>query len=301
MAQVIDTRAAGRRDPVAWWRGEASRAFQPLDVSAADPSAFWAHSVAYALHDVTLTHTRSQASVVDRDEAAIALADPGLLMLVLHVQGRYELTHAGTRAVCTAGDLALLDSSLPFSARSDGPIDVVTVALPKDALAPGAAPRPRIPGDAGAAVLVRGFLGTLLDGLEEGTIDPGDAAVAGCLVGLVGSLVRDAGGAAPLQAVKRWIDEHLADADLSPGRIATANHMSRRRLYTLFEEESCGVREWIRARRLERCRRDLRDPALRHETVMTIALRWGFVDASHFSHCFREAYGCSPRTYRTGT
>jgi AraC-like DNA-binding protein len=76
--------------------------------------------------------------------------------------------------------------------------------------------------------------------------------------------------------------------------------MSRRRLYTLFEAESMGVREWIRERRLERCRRDLRDAALAHETVMTIATRWGFVDASHFSHSFRDAYGTAPSAYRAG-
>jgi transcriptional regulator GlxA family with amidase domain len=32
--------------------------------------------------------------------------------------------------------------------------------------------------------------------------------------------------------------------------------------------------------------------------VTSIALRWGFVDASHFSHCFRDAYGMPPRDCR---
>ena len=101
-----------------------------------------------------------------------------------------------------------------------------------------------------------------------------------------------------LREIKRYIDAHLDDAGLTPERIAAAHHISRRRLYTLFEAESSGVREWIRERRLERCRRDLRDAALLHATVTTIAMRWGFVDASHFSHCFREAYGMPPRDYR---
>jgi AraC-like DNA-binding protein len=45
---------------------------------------------------------------------------------------------------------------------------------------------------------------------------------------------------------------------------------------------------------LEHCRRDLLDPSLRHETILTIASRWGLPGPQHFSRLFRSAYGCSP-------
>jgi transcriptional regulator GlxA family with amidase domain len=50
----------------------------------------------------------------------------------------------------------------------------------------------------------------------------------------------------------------------------------------------------MRWRRLERCRRDLLDPALSDLPASAIALGWGFVDAAHFSRVFREAYGHPP-------
>jgi AraC-like DNA-binding protein len=106
--------------------------------------------------------------------------------------------------------------------------------------------------------------------------------------------------ASPLVGIKRHIEANLRDPGLTPERIAAEHFVSRRQLYTLFEAEGCGVRAWIRERRLERCRRDLRDPALRDETVLSIATRWGFTDASHFSHAFRAAYGMSPSAYREG-
>jgi AraC-like DNA-binding protein len=305
---VIDTRQARPGDPVDFWRGEASRVFQPLQLRVDDRAAFWARSVGHDLCDVTLTRTRSERSTIVRTQRTIADFDPGLLMLVVHLRGSYRVTHDERSDVCGAGDLSIFDSSRPFRAESAGPIDVLTVALSKSLLHPHAARAAaradvRIPGDAGPAGLVRPFLTSLLDSLGDGEIAPDDEAMADCVVGLVRTLFGDRDRLAlptpqPLREVKRYIDAHLGDPGLSPERIAAAHYMSRRRLYTLFEGESTGVREWIRERRLERCRRDLRDPALAGETVMSIATRWGFVDASHFSHSFRDAYGIAPSAYR---
>ena len=55
---------------------------------------------------------------------------------------------------------------------------------------------------------------------------------------------------------------------------------------------------WIRDRRLERCRADLRDPRLAGLSILEIATRWGFVSPAHFSRTFRAAYGVSPRDAR---
>ena len=54
----------------------------------------------------------------------------------------------------------------------------------------------------------------------------------------------------------------------------------------------------VRQRRLERCRRDLLDPASAARPVSVVAARWGLVNAAHFSRAFRAAYGLSPVEYR---
>jgi len=58
------------------------------------------------------------------------------------------------------------------------------------------------------------------------------------------------------------------------------------------------VCEWIREKRLDRCRRDLGDPALASETVFSIAVRWGFTSQAHFSRLFRATYGVTPSELR---
>ena len=61
-----------------------------------------------------------------------------------------------------------------------------------------------------------------------------------------------------------------------------------------------SVCQWIRAARLDRCRRDLVDPALADQTILEIASRWGLTGPQHFSRLFRATYGCSPSDYRRG-
>jgi AraC-like DNA-binding protein len=97
-----------------------------------------------------------------------------------------------------------------------------------------------------------------------------------------------------LMQAKAHIDRHLNDPGLSPSTVAAALHVSLRTLYRAFGEQQQPAGAWIRNRRLERCRRDLTDPALAIVPVHVLATRWGFADASQFSRAFSERTG-SPR------
>ena len=59
-----------------------------------------------------------------------------------------------------------------------------------------------------------------------------------------------------------------------------------------------GLGDWIRAHRLENCRKDLARPGARSMTIASVAYRWGFGDATHFGRVFKDAYGMSPREWR---
>jgi AraC-like DNA-binding protein len=102
-----------------------------------------------------------------------------------------------------------------------------------------------------------------------------------------------------LVSVRRWIELHLDSPALNPETIARANHVSVRYLHQLFHDQGSTVSRWVKERRLERCLSDLGDPALSHRGISAIAARWGFTDAAYFSRVFKEAYGQSPREYRS--
>lgn len=98
--------------------------------------------------------------------------------------------------------------------------------------------------------------------------------------------------------VKGYIDQHLADPDLSAERIARAMFVSVRQLYKLWEAEPRPLGQWILERRLDAARQELTSPRGRNRTVAAVARRWGFADSTHFSRRFRQAYGMSPREWR---
>jgi AraC-like DNA-binding protein len=104
-------------------------------------------------------------------------------------------------------------------------------------------------------------------------------------------------GALPTR-IHAYVEERLGDPGLTPAAIADAHHISLRYLYKVFEPEGRGVADWIRRRRLERCRRDLLDPALAERPVRATGARWGSPDAARFNRSFRAAYGLPPAEYR---
>lgn len=101
-----------------------------------------------------------------------------------------------------------------------------------------------------------------------------------------------------ITVAKSYISQHLADPDLGAESIARALFISVRQVYKLWEAEPRSLGQWILEHRLDAARRELTSPRRRNQTIAAIASRWGFVDATHFSRRFRQAYGMSPREWR---
>lgn len=77
------------------------------------------------------------------------------------------------------------------------------------------------------------------------------------------------------QRLLAYVEERLADPGLSPEGIAAAHRISRRCPHKLLAAQGHTVSGWIREQRLDRCRRDLADPAMDHLPVGAIGGRCG--------------------------
>jgi AraC-like DNA-binding protein len=242
--------------------------------------------------------------------ARLAASRPGpeVCKIDVLVRGSGVVEQDGRQARLRAGDLALIDLSRPVR-WAMAPMTLVAVVFPR-ALLPLAADDTarltgvRIAGDRGSAALASSLARRLAVDLDEyGTGARLGTAVLDLLaVGLASRIDRDVPAdtrqRALLLRVQAFIEQRLADPQLSPSAIAAAHHISLRYLYALFADEEASVAGWIRQRRLERCRRDLLDPALQEWPVSTIAAQWGLGNAAHFSRAFRAAYGVTPVEYR---
>lgn len=101
-----------------------------------------------------------------------------------------------------------------------------------------------------------------------------------------------------LLRAKAYIEEHLSDDDLDSDGVSRTMRLSPRQLSRVFELEGMPVTRYIWSRRLERCRAELRDPALRHLSVSEIAFRWGFNHSAHFSRSYRARFNETPTQTR---
>ena len=68
---------------------------------------------------------------------------------------------------------------------------------------------------------------------------------------------RDALRAARLEQIKRYVDQHLAEMDLTPAKVAQAVGVSLRSLHLAFEPTGTSFAEHVTRRRLQECRATL--------------------------------------------
>ncbi|MEV5407938.1 helix-turn-helix domain-containing protein [Thermopolyspora sp. NPDC052614] len=250
---------------------------------------------------------------VHRTPRLIRSSDPELYRVLLVMSGSPIVVQDGRSTRLNAGEFAIYDFARPYDLVYDAAVHLAVFSLPRETLAlpkDAAANLTAVPigADDGTGALAAPLLRRVALDLE--TYRPATAARLSTVVtDLVTTAVAERAEryeAVPAESRSRtlllsihaFIDRHLGDPTLSPADIAAAHHVSLRQLHRLFETEKTTVAAWIRQRRLERCRRDLADPALHATPVGVIAARWGLPDSAHFSRIFRQAYGMPPAEYR---
>jgi AraC-like DNA-binding protein len=162
----------------------------------------------------------------------------------------------------------------------------------------------RLPGGSNLAKLLGSYLSTLTDSVmtrnDNTPFDTIDVTLE--LLGAAFRAQRRSSTIAPrdqlFTRISDDIEGRLNDVNLSPNKIAEANGISIRYLYTLFSEQGETVSGWVRRRRLLRCRAEL-DGADTEGSITEIAYRWGFNDSAHFSRLFKASFGMSPTQYRS--
>jgi AraC-like DNA-binding protein len=255
----------------------------------------------------------SRPGGADRTRHHIQLMEADLVKVDVVAQGEVDIEQDGRQARLHAGDYAFVDLARPAHWTNSSSVRVLAIAFPRQLLPLRADDTTKLTAvglnaDDGPGALFSSTARQLARHLDHfdvaSGVRVGTATLDLLTVALAGRL--DRGGGLPPDVPQRvlivrmraFIEDQLADSDLTPSAIARAHHVSLRYLYKLFEGEQKSVAGLIKERRLERCRRDLLDPSLRHLPVSAIAARWGMPNAAHFSHAFRAAYGMAPVEYR---
>jgi AraC-like DNA-binding protein len=286
----------------------------PMQLSTDDIGTFQARVRSTSLGVVQLSDVWARNAVVARRTSKlISSSDPHYLKVAVQMCGVCVLSQGDQRTTLGPGDFVLYDTARPYQFSTSASAHMQTVMFSREMLrlSPSQLQRlttRRISGQEGLGFLVSQYLislGRQLDTgvcyaswhLAEATLDLLAASFAERLA-CTDTTELDSGKTGLLLRVQAYIKHRLGDPHLDVASIAGAHYISIRTLQKLFEGQEQTVTGWIRAQRLEHCRRDLVNPALAGQAVSSVAAYWGLVDAAHFSRLFKSTYGLSPRDYR---
>ena len=315
MTLLIDTAVVPASSRVDFWSEESRNVYHPLDIRTDAKDRFSARMWGEQLASLGVFGIATAANTMSRTPRAIAAGDPECLHLSILVRGRLQGAQDHRAALLAPGDIVSYNTSRPAIFRADEPFEAVIVRIPRETLGTHAArlsglTAVRVAGATGLPRLAARFFCGVAEGLADGGIARDDANLAERVIDLVHGIYANpvgAGSRTPPQSktelllhAQAFIEANLARPDLDPDDVARACFISTRYLHRVFASEGLTVGDWIRSARLDRCRRDLLDPAYADHPVLAIARRWGLHNAPHFSRLFRSAYGCSPREYRRG-
>jgi AraC-like DNA-binding protein len=295
------------------WKHLVAESFVPLAARTADVDGFRGQMRARVLDRMSVVEVTATSHEVHRTPALIAQASERYFKLNLQLEGTGLLIQDNREALLRPGDLAIYDTNRPYTLAFEDEARIMVVMFPCDALSlptdyVGQLAAVRMAGGTGLSGIVGQFIRQLSENLEV-LSGPSGSRLATNALDLVSTMLHAEMDIAPDRmkpqallavSVREYIDANLSDPQLSPASIAAAHFISTRHLHNVFHESGTTVASWIRSQRLDGARRDLRDALPAGKSVGTVAARWGFLVAAHFSRIFRDAFGVSPSDWRRG-
>jgi len=295
-----------------YWNELTGSAFTPLVTDPVDRQAFAGRLTRTQVGQIRLAEARSEPAVVRHSRQHVARAREAVFMLCLQLDGMSINRQQGRESILRYGDFHLLDSSRPYEVSFEQSNRMLVLSIPQPDLA-RRMPNPEtvvaIPmsGQAGVAGLLSSLLCNFWQQRRTGDETYLSPRFSEAILDLIATAYATITAAAPesssvaiarREQIRSYIEAHLHDPSLTPGKVAAAVHLSPRRLHQLFEADGETVGAYILRRRLEECARAMIDRSQRSRTVTEIAFLHGFNNASHFGRVFRERYNSTPSDYR---
>jgi len=239
--------------------------------------------------------------VMIRDERRIRMDEHDFFRFTVPLEGEVLFRTAVPASIQKAGELNVLDAAQVNESKVSAR-DTVSLVVPRDIL----------PGSTAAlhGHILAGGLGHLLRDhilslfqhlprLGDGEV----ASVAQATRQLLAAAVAPTPDAirharkpirgAFTERVRRYVDAHLLDPDLTPDRICRDAGVSRAKLYQLFDDQG-GIMAHIRRRRLRRAYHALAASGGPRPPIAGIAASHGFASEKHFYRLFKAEFGHTP-------
>lgn len=298
------------QDRFSYWREVLCQTYVALDPICDVREDFTGSVSACSLAAINVTTIASGRQRIVRGRPEISRMPSEVYFLNLQVAGQCRMLQGGREALIRPGEFAIADSTEPYVVDycSDD-WKQFSFRIPKHLLdpllsRPGAVTATRISGAAGVGAVAVECLTSItrnaaqLSSLGE-RLGPHMIDLVALALGAGDSTVEERGASMRrgwFDAIVQHIVFHVADPELSPGKVAKHFNVSTRYIHKVLEEGDRSFGRLLLESRLDRSAATLLEAP--RETIATVAMRWGFNDLSHFSRTFRQRFGMSPREYR---
>ena len=238
------------------------------------------------------------------------------IILLLPLSAPIEMSHAGMRSMIEPGNCVFISTLKPFEAICGEPpyhnYSEYIVRIPGSLLRQHA---PYIDECCGLSIKVQRGAGRIMKSLVEVLISEGhalsnvqSARLSMALTNVVATYAieapevikklemppRQLAYALVRECAKEYIGHNLSNPLLDASRISTHCRISRSHLHAAFAAESTSVGSYVRETRLQHCRKALQNPLLRHQSIIQIAMKWGFNSSSSFCRAYQLQFGKAP-------
>jgi AraC-like DNA-binding protein len=302
---------------LAYWREMVSATFVPLEIipaaSQVAPTGFVGAVAVREIGSLRIARVRASPMFAKRSDRHIEASPDDDYFLAMHLRGMARATQNGRQLSLAPGDVALFDSTRPYEIefQAAGAFEHLIYRIPRldlEARYPQIerATAVRIPAASFEGRLAAPYLRTLAALPLPAPASNLERTAAAALEVLSAALAA-AAGIEPadfsrhtqlLTRIKQRMILRLDDPCLSPTVIAQECFISVRQLHRVFAQDGTSFGAFVREQRLRQCRIDLADTRLANRPIASIAARWGFPSAAHFTRAFRARYGVAPRGFR---
>jgi len=305
-AVVLSTSAVGPARAFEYWRDLICDTFVQLAATPTKPGRFEGRLVHADLGDFEVTTVHAGGQRVRRTSRLIARSHEEYLLASIQTRGHGRVEQGGGVAELAPGEMALYDSTRPYTLHFDDAFEQVVVQMPlrgilaetglRDARTVTAV---KLGANSTAGVVAQFFHS--LSRLQQ--TDPlGAAALAPQGRGLMASALTLAAGRVPRsevltrQRIQAFLRAHHGDPALTVDDVAQAFLISKRTLYRLFDGTPGGVGSLLRRIRVEHAKALLRNDFGR--PLESVALACGFAGERQFYRVFRQETGLTPGQFR---
>ena len=263
------------------WRRLVTQSFVPLEVSSDVKRDFRGRMRSRTGEDISIVEITADSHNVLRTPELIGGADPRFFKLSIMLSGSGLFIQDNREALLMPGDIAVYDTQRPYTLTFDSSFRSLVLMFPPELIdLPASSVSQltalRMASDTGLGRVISPFLTEIAQNLDQLSGASG-MRLAHNAIDLVTTMFsaelniarqNNRSTSSQLMAsVRAFIETNLGDPGLSPASVAAAHFISTRYLHTLFREENETAAVWIRKRRLERIRRDLRDPVLAQRSI----------------------------------